>query len=81
VSITVYLFAVLAEKVGKRQLRMELARETRAGLVLDRLADDYPSIAEFRNVIRVAVNREYVGEDFVVRDGDELALITPTSGG
>jgi len=31
--------------------------------------------------MRVAVNMEYVGESHTVFNGDELAVITPVSGG
>jgi molybdopterin synthase sulfur carrier subunit len=32
-------------------------------------------------VIRVAVNQEYVGLDHPIRDGDEVALFPPVTGG
>jgi molybdopterin converting factor small subunit len=31
--------------------------------------------------IRVAVNKEYVNESYVLKDNDEVALIPPVSGG
>ena len=33
------------------------------------------------SVIRVAVNQEYVGGDHPIRDGDEVALFPPVTGG
>jgi molybdopterin synthase sulfur carrier subunit len=33
------------------------------------------------SVIRVAVNQEYVGPDHPIRDGDEVALFPPVTGG
>ena len=33
------------------------------------------------SVVRVAVNHDYVGRDHPVRDGDEVALFPPVTGG
>ena len=33
------------------------------------------------SVIRVAVNHEYVGRDHPIRDGDEVGLFPPVTGG
>lgn len=49
--------------------------------LLRRLADEHRAVQAFLSCIRVAVNQEYVGESHVVGPGDEVALITPVSGG
>ena len=33
------------------------------------------------SVIRVAVNQDYVGSDHPIRDGDEIAIFPPVTGG
>ena len=33
------------------------------------------------SVVRVAVNQDYVGPDHPVRDGDEVAVFPPVTGG
>ena len=45
-----------------------------------RIMKEHPLIAEGRQVV-IARNREYVGVDEPLADGDELALIPPVSGG
>ena len=33
------------------------------------------------SVVRVAVNQEYVGREHPIRDGDEVAMFPPVTGG
>ena len=47
---------------------------------IGRITKEHPLIAEGRQVV-IARNREYVGVDEPLADGDELALIPPVSGG
>ncbi|MDX1741722.1 MAG: MoaD/ThiS family protein, partial [Rhodothermales bacterium] len=78
---TVYVFSVLAERIGSRELPLDCPTNIRAGDLLDQIASDHPAVAELRHVVRLAVNHEYVDEDHLVLREDEVALITPTSGG
>ena len=80
-SITVLLFSVLRERVGRSSIEVAQPAEATVARILDQLAQDYPAIAEARRTVRVAVNGAYVGADTIVKPGDELALITPVSGG
>ena len=41
----------------------------------------YAEALENLNVVRVAVNQEYVGGDHPVAPGDEVALFPPVTGG
>ena len=73
-AITVRLFAGLRERAGKG--RIELDGVARVGDVWSALAlGDEPGGTLY------AVNREYAGAERELRDGDEVALIPPVSGG
>ncbi len=48
---------------------------------LSTLTEMVPEVAEFASTIRFAVNLEYSGPDTIIRQGDEVAVITPVSGG
>lgn len=80
-SVDVLLFSVLRESVGSSFLSFPLDEPITAGVLLERLAEEHPSIRSGLSCVRVAVNQEYVGAEHVVRAGDEVALITPVSGG
>jgi len=74
VRVTVRLFAGLRERAGTA--RRELEDVARVSDVWPRLGlGDEPS------GLLYAVNREYATRDRELRDGDEVALIPPVSGG
>ena len=80
-EIRVLLFSLLKEKVGASELSLTLDAPATGTDLLDRLEADHPSIADHRSSLRLAVNQEYVGTDVSLEDGDEVAIITPVSGG
>lgn len=77
----VRLFARLAELAGTREAEVELGEGLTAADVFGVLAQRHPRLAGFDAVVRFAVNSEYVPASHPVRDGDEVALIPPVSGG
>jgi len=79
--LVVRFFSVLRERLGQSEILVPLARPERVEQVLDRLVERYPELAAYRSSMRAAVNMEYVDESFTVFNGDELAVITPVSGG
>ena len=80
-TITVQLFASLAESAGTRRIDLPLDGATTAGCLTSAVVERYPALAAMRDSVIVAVNAEYVSADFPIRPGDEVALIPPVSGG
>lgn len=82
-SVQVLLFSVIREQTGidATTLRLDPGEAVSAGALLERLAMTYPAIRPMLPLVRIAVNREYVPREHMVRAGDEVALITPVSGG
>ena len=80
-SVRVLLFDVLRREVGAGELAAELPAGATAGDLLDRLAEAHAPVARHRPVVRLAVNRRYVPAATALADDDEVALITPVSGG
>jgi molybdopterin synthase catalytic subunit len=81
-AVEVRLFAMLRERAGAASLELQVPAGTTVAEALTRLAR-WPELAELvdRLPVATAVNREYVGRDTVLCEGDELALIPPVSGG
>jgi len=80
-TIDVLLFSVLKEKVGHEKVAVDVPEGSTGADVLDALSTAYPVLAPYRSFIRLAVNHSYVADTVVVQPTDEVALITPVSGG
>jgi sulfur-carrier protein len=78
-------FAWLRARIGQAEEDLLLPIEVSdvAGLLewLRRRGPRYAEALRDLSVIRVAVNQDYVGLDHPVRDGDEVALFPPVTGG
>ncbi len=79
--VTIFLFAAFREKTGSGRLQMELPEGATAGDALRRVAKDVPQLGPLLGSAALAVNSEYAGPDAPLKDGDEVALIPPVSGG
>jgi molybdopterin converting factor subunit 1 len=79
--VNVKLFAILRERTGKSDLPLELPEGETVRAAANMLGDREPAIAKYLARVAFAVNREYVPMETVLRDGDELAVIPPVSGG
>ena len=78
---TVRLFARFSELAGVRETEVELGEGLNAGDVYALLCARYPALSGFGDSLMFAVNAEYVTPEHPVREGDDVALIPPVSGG
>ena len=81
IQVTVLLFSVLRESMGRSTLAVDLSPNATVADLLDRLSSEYPAIRDYRSSLRVGVNATYARVDQTLSAGDEVALITPVSGG
>jgi molybdopterin synthase catalytic subunit len=81
VKVDVLFFAVLRERAGCERQDLELPAGATAGMASVELARLYPTLSDLIARIPIAVNRQMVKRDHVLREGDELALIPPVAGG
>jgi molybdopterin synthase catalytic subunit len=79
--VCVLLFAGLREAVGQKQLFLELPEDASLGELMAQLAGVHPAVAAYRGRLVISVNAERAPLDRVLRDGDEVALLPPVSGG
>lgn len=79
--ISVLYFAVFREKLGTDEETLELPAAAKVSDAVAALAARHAVIAKLAGKFRVAVNQDFAGDDHVLADGDELALIPPVAGG
>ena len=80
-TVQVKLFAILRDHAGTSELKLDVPEGSRPSDVAELLISRQPALREIMPRVAFAVNQEYVPRDTVLRDGDELALIPPVSGG
>ena len=80
-KVNVRLFAGLHDLLGKRDVVLELAEGATVLQLREQLAIEYPIVAPYLTTLVCAVDEEYVPAEHRLREGDEVALIPPVSGG
>jgi len=79
--VRVLLFAALREAVGEKTVELELRGSATLADLLAELEARYAPLARYRGRLIVARNDERVPLATALRDGDEVALLPPVSGG
>jgi molybdopterin converting factor subunit 1 len=79
--VTVLYFGVLKDVMGHRSAVMEVAEGASVAELLALHRSSGKAAASVWDSIAVAVNQEYARVEDVLKDGDEVALLPPVSGG
>lgn len=80
INVTVRLFAALREAAGRERVTLRLPQGTPVGAVWGHLPDTVQDLPLPR-ATRYAINNRWTVPGALLRDGDEVALILPVSGG
>lgn len=80
-TVEVQLFAAAREQAGAAQLVVPVSGPLTVAALRLRLAEQLPKIGPLVQRCRLAVDQQYVGDDFLIHPGSEIALIPPVSGG
>ncbi|HEX5466000.1 MAG TPA: molybdenum cofactor biosynthesis protein MoaE [Candidatus Limnocylindrales bacterium] len=79
--LTVRLFALQRQQLGRRSLDLEVAAGSTIEAAWEALAAAYPVLGPARSSMRFARNGVYAEPTEVLAEGDELALLPPVAGG
>ena len=79
--VTLRFFSVLREAFGAGIVEVELEPGTTGSELIELLAANSEEFDGLKSVVKLAVNDEYVDPEAVLADGDDIAIITPVSGG
>lgn len=81
IRVRVRYFGPAADDAGLDTETVELTGAPDVSSLLDRLVELHGALEKRKSVLRFAVNREYVGVEGSLADGDEVAVIPPVAGG
>lgn len=79
--LRVLLFATFREIVGETEVAWSADPGTTVDAFLASFLRAYPQLVRHGGSLRVAVNQEFAAPGLRLRDGDEVALLPPVSGG
>lgn len=79
-KITLLAFGIVKDIFGNRKIEIELPEQSTTADLKALLDSQYPALQQLA-VYRIAVNDEYSSEDVIIKEGDEVAIIPPVSGG
>jgi MoaE-MoaD fusion protein len=79
--VRILVFGVLRELISESSTTLELPEGARVRDLLDQYSTAFAGQDAIWRSVAVAVNREYVSASHELRDGDEVALLPPVSGG
>ncbi len=80
-TLKVLYFGIVRERLGRKQEDVECNDGASVGELIALLAERHSLLALGAGSLRVAVNREYVGNEHRLQARDEVAIIPPVAGG
>lgn len=81
ITVRVLFFGAARDAVRRDQIEFELESPIDAAAARAELLASYPALRRFGNSLLFAVNQEYAENSREIREGDELAVFPPVSGG
>lgn len=79
--VLVLVFGVLKDLIPESSVTLDLPDGACVQDLLDHYRGSFAEHSGLWRSLAVAVNREYVSADYVLQNGDEVALLPPVSGG
>jgi molybdopterin converting factor subunit 1 len=79
--VTILYFAAARERAGTGSEALELSEGATAADALAAACARHPALQAVAQKLRLAVDQEFTGVDRKLREGSEIALIPPVSGG
>jgi molybdopterin converting factor small subunit len=81
VKIHVQFFSRLRDLVGAPEIDFEVPEGTTAAGILETIYSRNPALRNWDKSILVASGVEFVGRDYVVKNGDQISVMPPVQGG
>lgn len=79
-KLQLLLFGITRDIIGQSKIELDYTGPSNIESFKDMLKDKYPEMSELSH-FKIAVNQEFARDNQSIREGDEIALIPPVSGG
>lgn len=79
-KIEIIAYGIAKDIINGPSLSMDVVEAVDVGTVRKILLSNYPALKGLAS-LQLAVNEEYVNDDFVLKENDEVVIIPPVSGG
>jgi molybdopterin converting factor subunit 1 len=80
-SLNILFFASLKDKVGARQIILDVPESTHVADLRSVLAGHFPDASQSLSTCLVAINRTFAFDQDLIPFGAEVAFFPPVSGG
>jgi molybdopterin converting factor small subunit len=80
-KVNVTFYSYFTDLTGFAQVTEVVPEGCKLGELFQRLAGRFPKLAAMEKSTLMAVGVEYQPRDYVLKDGDEVALFPPVQGG
>ena len=80
-TVTIKLFAIYQEAYGQTEIQRTFPPGTAIATVLEQILQEKPQLAPWQTITRFGCNHQFVPGETLLKDGDEIVLIPPVSGG
>jgi MoaE-MoaD fusion protein len=81
ITVRVLFFGAARDSAGQKETTLSLSSSVSAAEAFEQLLSTYPTLRRFGRSLLFAVNQEYASPELTIKDGDELAVFPPVSGG
>lgn len=73
-------YGIAKDILGNTSMDYDVQDKCTTGQLKAALSEDFPEFSKLAS-LRLAVDIDYVGDSYVLRDEDEVVIIPPVSGG
>ena len=79
-DIEIIAFGIAKDILGSKRVNLSVDEAGTVGMARQKLMKQYPRFKTLAS-LQLAVNAEYVADDHLLQENDEVVIIPPVSGG